>query len=158
MGLIGLLLREYFITSSSASSAFSSSSSSSSTITSFVIAFLSPLISLTSSLKPSLIFPLTRSLLSRCNRFNKIYNYSNNYNRFNKIYEELSYIDIYRFNIRDTMKDLAVVFLIKLLSLLKDLKKSDLIRILLNFYLISLIANLFIRFYITLRVITYTLF
>ena len=55
------------------------------------------------------------------------------------------------------MKDPAVVFLTELLSLLKDSKKSDLIRILLNFYLTSLAANSFIYFYITLRVITRTL-
>ena len=56
------------------------------------------------------------------------------------------------------MKDSAVVFLTRLLSLLEDSKKSDLTRILLNFYLTFLIANSFIRFYITLRVITRTLF
>ena len=55
------------------------------------------------------------------------------------------------------MKDSVVVFLIKLLSLLRDLKKSDLTRILLNSYLTFLTANLFIRFCITLRVITRTL-
>ena len=147
--------REYFITSSSASS--SSSSSSSSTTISFITAFLSSLTPLTSSLKSSLTLSLTHSLLSRYNRFDKICNYFDNYDRFDKIYKESSYIDTYRPNIRDTVKDPVVVFLTKLLSLLGDSKKSDLIRILLNFYLTFLVVNLFIRFYITSRVITRTL-
>ena len=141
MGLIGLSLREYFITSSSASS---SSSSSSSTTISFITTFLSSLTPLTPPLEPSLTSSLARSLSPRCDRFNKIY-------------KESSYIDTCKPDIRDIMKGLVVVFLTELLSLLRDSKKLGLTRIVLNFYLTFLIVNLFIRFYITLRVITRTL-
>ena len=132
LGLIDLPLREYFTTSSSSSSASSSSSSSSIFL---ITTFLSPLISaFLSSLTPSLTPLLTSSLLS-------YYNRSNNYNRFNKICKESSYINISESNIRN----IVVFFLTKLLSLLENLKKSALTRILLNFYFSFLRANIFIR-------------
>ena len=137
LGLIGLPLREYFTTSSSSSSSStsSSSSSSSSSSISLVTTFLSPLTSaFLSPLTPPLTSLLTSSLLSRYNR-------SNNYNRSNKIYEESSYINTSKSNIKDTV----AFFLTELLSLLKNLKKLALTRILLNFYFNSLRANIFIR-------------
>ena len=135
LSLIGLSLREYFTTSSSS---FSSSSSSSSSTISFTTTFLSSLIStFLSSLTSSLTSSFISSLLSRYNR-------SDNYNRFNKIYKELSYINTSKSNIRDIVDNIVAFFLIKLLSLLRNSKKSDLTRIFLNFYFSFLIANIFI--------------
>ena len=98
LGLIDLSLREVFTT-------ISSSSSTTSFAFSFLPSFLSPFLS-------SLISPLTSSLISslspRYNRFDKIYDH------FDKSYKGLSYINTSKSDVRDTIKDSAVDFLIKL--------------------------------------------
>ena len=103
VGLIGLLIREKFVTSSS--------STTSSSITSFL--------------------PLSLPLPLLPPRYNKAYYklFLSRYYRYNKIYNKASYINIIRPNKRDinkpNIRDIVVFFLTRLLSLFISLKVAN---------------------------------